>query len=464
MPTTTAIPASLHGALNFQKNIEFWDETLREGAERSSISPTLDDKLEVAQELSRTGIRTIVVGIFPGVEQSLDLLSGLLDLQARGSLHSDMRFIVISHVGVTMGQTIAELYGLERSLANVWILAIHSASDMQIKHLFPVIMKKDPDSRLDAAQWEQMSDQERRRENLAWLADFLPTLSQYRVGGFAVGLLDAFRADKNHLRDAVDVVRHANIRHIRLVDTAGTCIPQQVDTYVGELIREFPEVDFYGHFHDDFGMATANAMLGLGLGLKGVDVSVGGFANRAGHPALAEVVMALHSLYGVELPGFDYGNLCNLSRLVEHLYGLMECPTQSITGVVTHSILSGIRTELLKKAPQIFDIIDPEFVGARLTKSFGVRSGRDGVLRFLKGHESTFGSRMRVDSESADRVFDCLQKAWEERSVATTREMRELIARHHKLLTSMSFTEDEMLELVRKNFLVEEKLEAANAS
>jgi isopropylmalate/homocitrate/citramalate synthase len=287
----------------------------------------------------------------------------------------------------------------------------------------------------------------------------LPTIRQYQGGRVIVGLIDAFRSEKGHLRDAVDVIQRAGIRHIRLIDTAGTCIPQQVNDYVGDLVRTFPDVHFHGHFHDDFGMATANALLGLGVGLSGVDVSVGGFANRAGHPPLAEVAMALRCLYGVEIADFRYDNLCNLSRLVEKLYGLMESPTHSITGIVTHNILSGIRTELLKKAPQIFDVIDPASVGAQLTKAFGVRSGRDGVMRFLRANQSALGGRLQPDQETADRVFECLQAAWEERSRALTREMRALIEKHHKLLTTTSFTEDEMLQFVKERFLETQKEE-----
>lgn len=434
----------------FHSCIDLMDETLREGAERASIPPPFDAKCELGEAIARIGVRSIVVGMFPDVPHNIELLSELLERQRAARIPKDVRFLIISHVGITMRQTIDALNGIKGPKDSVWVIAIHSVSDLQIAHLFPTIVRKDRSTSFDTAWWEQLSSIERRRHSLAWLNDFLPSLQAVPAGGVMLGLLDAFRADPGHVQDAVSLAASHGIKQVRLVDTAGTCTPQQVPTLVGELVSRFPSLDLYGHFHDDFGMATANATLGLSMGLRGVDVSVGGFANRAGHPALAEVAMALRTLYGIELPGFRYADLYALSRQAERTYGLMENPAQAITGVVTHGVQSGIRTELIQRAPRIFDAIEPAEVGAEQTKMFGVRSGRDGLLRFLCERVDTLRHLgMEPTEELADRLFEGLNEEWKLRSESMRRLLLEQIDSYHKTLQGSQFTEDAMLGWLR---------------
>jgi homocitrate synthase NifV len=211
-------------------------------------------------------------------------------------------------------------------------------------------------------------------------------------------------------------------------------------------------VKFYGHFHDDFGMATANAVSGLSAGLTGADVSVGGWANRAGHPAMAEVIMALRQLYGIELPGFRPDRLFGLSRLVETTYGLLESPAHAVTGVVTHAVQSGIRTELINRSPRIFDDLPPADVGAAEIRMFGVRSGQDGLLRILKEHEGALaGSGIEITQEAATELYDRLATEWEERSERARIRLLDTIGAYQKALFDAFFTEDAVIAWVRES-------------
>jgi len=438
-------------AFRFVDRLDLMDETLREGAERATVPPTVEAKCELAEAIAACGVRSIVVGMFPDVPHNIELLEELVRRQQAGRIPSDTRFLVISHVGVTMKQTLEVLERSSVPKRSVWIILIHSVSDLQIEHLFPAILKKDAGVQWDGDAWARGTTGFRRRFNLDWLDAFLGSLPHFHGGGIMVGLLDAFRADYQHLLNAIAVVERRGFEQVRLVDTAGTCLPHQLARTVGETVARFPRLRFYGHFHDDFGMATANAVVGLSLGLQGVDVSVGGFANRAGHPPLGEVVMALRKLYGVDVPHFRHDRLCALSRLCERLYGLMENPAQAVTGVVTHAIQSGIRTELLKAAPKIFDILDPTEIGSDLVRMFGVRSGRDGLLRFLKDTRILESAGLQPSAEIADRLYPALEAEWKRRSVGSRQHMRAAIESYHAALKQSFFTEDDVSAWLESN-------------
>ena len=433
----------------FHPSIDLFDETLREGSERAPISASIEAKCELASAITAAGIRTLVVGMFPDVPHNIALLDALLDEQQNGSIPPSVRFVVISHLGSTMEQTLTALDGLGRDLGRVWVLAIHAASDEQIKHLYPTIREKSGET-FDRPAWEALPAEERRVSNLEWYRGQLAGLRPVRgLGGFIAGLIDAFRADEGHMHDAVRIAADSGLSEARLIDTAGTCTPQQAQSFIGGLVRDFPAFRFYGHFHDDFGMATANAVTGLSVGLCGADVSVGGFANRAGHPAMAEVVMALRQLHGVELPGFRTESLYGLSRLIENTYGLLENPANAVTGVVTHAVQSGIRTELLNRSPRIFDNLEPADVGSQEIRMFGVRSGQDGLLRILREHEAKLADTdIKVTPEFANELYDRLVSEWEERSDRARTQLLDTIGAYRKALFDAFFTETAVIDWV----------------
>lgn len=443
-------------ALNFKDRIDLMDETLREGAERSPVSPTVEAKYQVATKLSETGIKSMVIGMFPDVPENITFLKRLLEGQRAGEIAPDVRFIVVSHIGEIFEQTLRALDSIKLPLDTVWIIAVHSVSDMQIEHLMPKILLKDKTNGFDHAKWKQMTQAQRREEDLRWYQNMLPAVTRYQGGGIIAGLLDTFRSDMTHVFDAIDLVSKAGIGQVRLVDTAGTAMPHQIPFYVGEPVKRYPHIDFFAHMHSDFGMGTANAITALSLGARGVDVATGGFANRAGHPATGEIAAALHYLYGIDLPGFNYGNLFKLSRAVEDLFGLMECPTGSITGVITHGIMSGIRSELEAAAPEIFDVIKGDFVGASYSRVFGARSGTDGVNRFMQmNREKLNTAGIEVSDASALRAHALLMQTWNEQSVKQIGVLRDLKNRYHQTLEEINFTEDRMLEMLLKSSLRE---------
>ncbi len=130
---------------SFKSTIDLMDESLREGAERATVPPSIEDKCDLAEAIIRTGVRTLVVGMFPDVPHNIELLRQLVKRQQAGRIAPDARFMVISHVGITFEQSLTVLNELAEGgmpLKTVWLIAIHSVSDQQIQHLFPTILRK----------------------------------------------------------------------------------------------------------------------------------------------------------------------------------------------------------------------------------------------------------------------------------------------------------------------------------
>src|SRR5665647_657440 len=103
--------------------------------------------------------------------------------------------------------------------------------------------------------------------------------------------------------DAVAISMSASDIHIEhKLAKSRQWVLDQIDTFnVITFLKKEGGLDIEMHTHDDFGMATANALAGIKAGATYVNTTVNGLGERAGNAALEEVVMALKYLGKVDL-------------------------------------------------------------------------------------------------------------------------------------------------------------------
>jgi homocitrate synthase NifV len=153
------------------------------------------------------------------------------------------------------------------------------------------------------------------------------------------------------------------------------------------------------HTHNDFGMATANALSGVWAGATYVNTTVNGLGERAGNAALEEVVMALKYLDGHDT-GIDTTRLRELAEYVSQASGRFLPTWKAIVGdqIFTHE--SGIHADGVLKDPRNYEAFPPEAVGLTRQLMIGKHSGSAAVVH--KFHE--FG--MELDREEATAVLE----------------------------------------------------------
>lgn len=117
-------------------------------------------------------------------------------------------------------------------------------------------------------------------------------ITQARAGGIgyvSVGFEDASRAEHGFLLELASAAVAAGAKRVRLADTVRVATPELMASLV-RMIRQIPRVEIGVHTHNDFGMATANAVAALGAGADWADVAVLGLGERAGSARSEEVV------------------------------------------------------------------------------------------------------------------------------------------------------------------------------
>ena len=88
------------------------------------------------------------------------------------------------------------------------------------------------------------------------------------------------------------------------------------------------------HCHNDLGLATANTMAAVEAGASHVEVTIGGFGERAGNAALEEVVFLMTAFaerYGVT-HGIRLEEISRTARLFDSLTGVRTHPNKPIIG------------------------------------------------------------------------------------------------------------------------------------
>jgi hydroxymethylglutaryl-CoA lyase len=112
---------------------------------------------------------------------------------------------------------------------------------------------------------------------------------------------------------------------VSLGDTIGVGTPLQTRKLVERFLREIPADKLALHFHDTRGTALANALVGIELGVRDFDSSVGGLGGcpyapgAAGNLASEDLVFMLHGM-GIRT-GIDLELLIEAGRVAERVVG-----------------------------------------------------------------------------------------------------------------------------------------------
>lgn len=129
---------------------------------------------------------------------------------------------------------------------------------------------------------------------------------------------------------------------VSISDTIGAGTPLQTKRILELMLAEMPASSLAMHMHDTRGTALSNILVGLEMGVRDFDASVGGMGGcpyapgAAGNVATEDLVFMLHGM-GVST-GIDLDRLVEAGRVAESIVG------RSLPGKVHQAGVRSLRT------------------------------------------------------------------------------------------------------------------------
>ena len=229
--------------------------------------------------------------------------------------------------------------------------------------------------------------------------------------------MDATRTDEQFLLDIVSATADAGAEWINIPDTTGVATPTQFGETIRKVVAAAGEARVDVHTHDDFGLATANALAGYEAGAAQSQVAINGIGERAGNAAYEEVVMGVESLYGVDT-GIDTSAITEVSRLVEARSGVDVPPNKSVVGDNAFAHESGIHAAGVIENADTFEpgVMSPEMVGAERELVLGKHTGTHSVRESLQnaGYDPSEEEVREVTRRVKERGADARQVTMDE--------------------------------------------------
>ncbi len=236
------------------------------------------------------------------------------------------------------------------------------------------------------------------------------TVSRDKFSYISVGFEDASRADAAFLMELLSIAAEYGADRVRLADTVGVLSPGGTQALV-ELARQGFAGEIGVHCHNDFGMATANAVTALESGADWADATLLGIGERAGNASLEEVAayLQMNDCHKVDDRGYD---LLVIKELCHYIAAIKEQPIaadKAIVGTGLFTCESGLHAAAIHRTPATYEPFAPEAVGARRLLLYGAKTGRSAVSRKLEA------IGCQLSSPALDHLVDTIRSLSAER-------------------------------------------------
>jgi len=355
--------------LHFSPSLQFHDITLRDGEQQTGVVFNTDDKIRIAEKLAEVGVHRIEAGMPTVSRADEEAIKAIVRRKLGPKIFAFSRCMVPDiQRAVDCGVTgvVVEIPSSKHIIELAYDWPLQRAIDLSVEA-----------TKFAHAQGLQVV--------------FFP--------------IDATRSEPDwFVRLIEEVATHGHMDALVLVDTFGGSSPHAIQ-YFTRFVQSRINKPLEAHFHDDFGMAVANTLMALSLGVEVAHVTVSSLGERAGNCALEDLGLALLTLYGVDI-GLRTEKFRELSRLVQELTGIHLPPNRPVVGDLLFNVESGIIASWLARLkdtrpvelfPFHWDLVGHEPAEIVLGKG----SGRDSVLYAL----SRIGRTTKPDDPRVDEIL-----------------------------------------------------------
>jgi 2-isopropylmalate synthase len=390
-----------------KETLLIFDTTLRDGEQSPGATLNVEEKLEIARQLSRLGVDICEAGFpiaspgdFEAVRRIAEEIGPLLEGRKSGQP------MVIAGLARANQEDIQRAYDAVKVAPRHRIHTFLATSDIHLKHKLKIDREECIDQVIEAVSFAS---------SLCDDVEFSPE--------------DAGRSDPDFLVQVLEQAIKSGATTLNIPDTVGYTTPEEFGWLMKYLIENTEgaeKVIWSTHCHNDLGLATANTLAGVHAGARQVEVTVNGIGERAGNTSLEEVVMAINTRPNkfAITSNIDTTQIVRTSHMVSTYTGMVVQANKAIVGANAFAHEAGIHQDGMLKNEMTYEIMRPETVGLNASRLvLGKHSGRHAFRVRLK--------EMGYDNLSKDEVelaFKRFKRLADKKKLVTDADIEAIIA------------------------------------
>lgn len=194
---------------------------------------------------------------------------------------------------------------------------------------------------------------------------------------------NGYKDSPEYVYEMITKLQDEGIHHFMLPDTLGVMSPDEVFESLSDMVQRFPNLKFDFHGHNDYGLATANALFAVKAGVSSIHCTMNCLGERAGNASIAEVAVVLQDKLNVNV-NIDEKEIHTLSQLVESFSGKRCADNTPIVGADVFTQTSGIHADGDKKGGLYMSALTPERFARSRSYALGKMSGKASLAKNLE--------------------------------------------------------------------------------
>ncbi|MDD4272303.1 MAG: citramalate synthase [Desulfobacter postgatei] len=342
-----------------KKKALLYDTTLRDGMQGENIFFSPEDKLKIAMRLDDAGIHYIEggwPGSNPGAQAFFDLVRDKQFKQAK-----------ICAFGSTRRQnSTCEQDGNIKALIDSGAPVVTIFGKSWDLHVIDIMNNT-------------------REENLAMITQ---TVSYLKAQGREVlydaeHFYDGYKANADFALETLEAAVKGGSRCLVLCDTNGGSLPCDIDTITRATIAHFKDYDdviFGVHTHNDCAMAVANTINAVHAGATMVQGTINGYGERCGNADLTAIIPILSlKMNRACISEENLAKLRALSRFVSETANMAPVSSRPFVGRSAFTHKGGVHVSAIMKNPKAYEHMVPELVGNRRRVLVSEQSGKSNI-------------------------------------------------------------------------------------
>lgn len=320
------------------------DTTLRDGEQAPYVAFSLKEKLQIATLLVEAGADELEIGIPAMGAKEREAIKEILSLE-----------LGVRQMGWCRATIVDTDFALECGLKAVDLSVPTSEILMGVKNL--------------------------TKEKIFANLQNSVTLAKKEGLFVCIGAEDASRADESFLKELIGFVKSLGADRFRFCDTVGILTPTKTYNFVSSIVDAGLPIEM--HTHNDFGMASANAIAGVEAGAMSVNTTTLGIGERAGNASFEQIAMSLIYQIG-EQRELNTHALKSLTTKVAKASGIKVPLNAPVIGKRLFAHESGIHASGVLKNSASYEPFSPKAVGGKRAYPIGKHTGRDSIKHRLE--------------------------------------------------------------------------------